>query len=109
MLTAFSSPMVDGFYMWGFADTSHWFSNAPIMKNTRSMDSIKPSGKMFIDLVYNKWWTRESGTTDADGTYKCRGFYGDYDIKVTKGGATVSTVASVSKNNKDNTVIVRFK
>ena len=109
MLTAFSSPMVDGFYMWGFADTSHWFSNAPIMKNTSSMDSLKPSGKMYIDLVYNKWWTRESGTTAADGTYKCRGFYGDYDIKVTKGGATVSTVATVSKDNKDNTVIVRFK
>ena len=31
--------------------------------------TIKPSGKVFQDLFYNKWWTKEAGKTDANGEF----------------------------------------
>ena len=108
MIAAFSSPVVDGFYMWGYADNTHWLKNAPILRKSNDMSTIKPSGEQFIDLVYNKWWTREEGKTGEDGIYSVRGYYGDYDITVTKGGASKTVQTSVSKYKDDNTVIVTF-
>lgn len=106
LILCFSIPNFDTFISWGFRDIGHWLNNGPYYYDD---DHIKPGGEQYIDLVYNKWWTEESGKTGNDGIYKTRGFYGDYDITVKKGGATVKTTAKVSKNNKDNTIVVTFK
>ena len=44
--------------------------------------SIKPSGAMFRDLVFDKWWTREEGRTDDAGHFSTRGFLGEYMVRV---------------------------
>ncbi len=37
------------------------------------------------DVIYNKLWTRESGTTDANGKMTVNGFFGCYDVTVKVG------------------------
>lgn len=107
MLVAFSMPNVNGFYVWGHTDEGHWFGNGPLAYRRGDM-SLKPAGKMYVDLVYNKWWTQEKGQTDENGKYSLRAFYGYYDITVKKGGATVTLQKKFLSKNKDNKIVVTF-
>lgn len=95
LIACFSCEAVDGIYLWGFTDAIHWLtekgSSAAILFDRDY--NLKYSGGQYTDLVYNKWLTREKGTTDAGGGFTCRGFYGDYDITV-KSGGTVKTVSA---------------
>ncbi|MDR3708601.1 MAG: endo-1,4-beta-xylanase [Capsulimonadaceae bacterium] len=79
----FSNPAVTGFVMWGFWDGSHWLHDAPIYNKDWT---LKPSGKAYMDLVYNKWWTNASGNSDAKGRYAFRGYQGTYEVTVTYKG-----------------------
>jgi hypothetical protein len=93
---------MDGFFMWGFFSGSHWLNNAPVFD---ANFGLKESGKQFIDLVYNKWWTRENGVSGGDGLCAFRGYYGDYDITVSAGGKT-KTVEAHCYKGRDNTITV---
>ena len=104
IIAAFSHPKVIGFTMWGFASQGHWFENGPIFDFNWV---LKESGKQYIDLVYNKWRTRESGSSGSDGSYGFRGFYGDYDITVSHDGKT-KTIQSHFYKDRDNTITVTF-
>ena len=96
MTLAFSHPAVTGFLSWGFWEGSHW---RPDCAYFRRDWSIKPAGKVWIDLVMNKWWTRASGETDSHGKYNTRGFLGDYDITVTHGGKSKTVHVTLEKNS----------
>ncbi len=100
LIATFSHPSVEGLYMWGFWD-ARW-TDAPLFFDDWS---LKPSGEQFADLVYNKWWTEEAGTTGTDGTFSTRGYYGDYDITVTANGQSKTVQAQCYKGN-DNTIVV---
>ncbi len=102
LIACFSHEAVDGFYMWGFWDGSHWLDNAPLLREDWT---LKPSGEQFVDLVYNKWWTRESGQTGADGRYGLRAYYGDYEITAAANGQEKTVTAKVEKG-KDNTIVI---
>jgi GH35 family endo-1,4-beta-xylanase len=102
LIAAFSQENVNGFLMWGFFSGSHWLNNAPVFNNNWS---LKESGKQYIDLVYNKWRTRTSGTTGDDGFCVFRGYYGDYDITVSAGGKT-KTVEARCYKGQNNTITV---
>lgn len=78
----FSHPSTDGFMTWGFWDGAHWHSNAPFFYQDWT---IKPAGEAFIDLVYNEWWTEESGQTNSSGVFGLRGFKGKYKITIDSG------------------------
>ena len=75
----FSHPSMDGFLMWGFWDGAHWHQNAPMFYQDWT---LKPSGQAFIDLVFNEWWTEESGLTNTGGEFKLRGFKGKYKVTI---------------------------
>ncbi|MFC3343183.1 fibronectin type III domain-containing protein [Paenibacillus abyssi] len=103
LLTAtFSHPNVESFTMWGFWDGAHWQSNAPLY---RADWTLKPAGEQWQRLIYNTWWTDVRGVTDAEGTYKTRGFYGDYEIAVTYEGTEQTYRTSLIKG-ADNKVTV---
>ncbi|WP_436234521.1 fibronectin type III domain-containing protein [Paenibacillus sp. LjRoot153] len=102
LLASFSHPNVKSFTMWGFWDGAHWQNNAPLF---RSDWTLKPSGEQWRNLIYGTWWTNEMGTTDANGQFQTRGFYGDYDIIVTKGGVSQTVKASLLQG-QDNKVSV---
>ena len=88
MTVTFSQPKATAFLMWGFWDGYHWKNNAPMFREDWS---LKPSGQQYIDLVYNKWWTNESGVTNDDGQFHVKGFYGEYEVSVKVGEETYKT------------------
>ncbi|GJM30983.1 MAG: hypothetical protein DHS20C17_36180 [Cyclobacteriaceae bacterium] len=79
MTIVFSHQSTDGFLMWGFWDGAHWHDNAPLFYQDWT---IKPAGEAFIDLVFDEWWTEDSGQTDANGAFDVRGFKGTYKITI---------------------------
>ncbi|MDF2923488.1 MAG: Beta,4-xylanase [Paenibacillaceae bacterium] len=103
MIMSFSMENMNGFYMWGFYSGMHWLKNAPILNADWT---LKASGEQYLDLVYNKWWTDESGVTESDGTYSTRGFYGDYDITVTVNGKATTVESQVYKGQSSTIEIV---
>lgn len=82
----FSHPSTDAFLMWGFWDGAHWHGDAPIFRQDWS---IKPSGEVFLDLVFNEWWTDDFANTAANGVATVRGFKGQYEITVEHNGQVV--------------------
>ena len=101
MITMFSHEVIEGFYQWRFHNTGT--ENIGAFFNSNWLE--KPGLDQFIDLVYNKWWTNETGKTNDDGIFSVRGFYGDYDITVSANGIT-KTLSVGFQKNKGNTVTV---
>ena len=67
-----------GFLMWGFWDGNHWCGSAPIFDKDWN---LKPSGRVFEDLVHRKWRTALEGKTSEKGCFTGRGFYGTYRLR----------------------------
>ncbi|NEW84328.1 MAG: endo-1,4-beta-xylanase, partial [Mariniphaga sp.] len=79
-LTAlYSNPTTIGFVQWGFWEGQHWF---PVAAMWNKDWSVRKHGKVYTDLVTKTWWTNADGKTTKDGTYKVRGFCGDYEVAV---------------------------
>jgi len=95
LIMCFSHPAISNFLMWGFWDGQHYRKNATVFRKDWS---VKPSGQVFMDLVFKKWWTNEDGKTAVDGQFKTRGFMGDYEITVTRDGRTVTQPAKLAKD-----------
>ncbi len=75
----FSSPNFNDFLMWGFWERAHWL---PAGAMYRADWSSKPNALVWNDLWFREWWTNESGNSDSSGTYRTRGFKGDYNVTV---------------------------
>lgn len=85
LITIFSHPSVNAFYMWGFWDGAHWKSNAPLFDLEWN---IKPSGKVFIDLIKSKWTSNYSGSLSCDPHFRL--FKGSYKLTIFKNGHSFS-------------------
>lgn len=94
---SFSHPSVNAILMWGFWDGAHWFDNAPMFRQDWS---LKPAGEVFLDLVFEEWWTEESGLTGPDGAFDLRGFKGRYEIVVGCPGATLTDTIDLTSNTE---------
>lgn len=77
--TLFSHPSVEGIVMWGFWDALHCKNNAPMYRQDWS---LKPSGQAIRELLLKTWCTDVGGVTDSEGTFRTRGFLGEYVIQV---------------------------
>lgn len=82
-IACFSHPSVELLQQWGFWEPSHWRPRASLF---RTDWSAKPNGRQFLDLVFDRWMTRETGNTDASGQLSVRGFLGDYEVTAEKDG-----------------------
>ncbi|WP_436910855.1 endo-1,4-beta-xylanase [Halosimplex marinum] len=91
--TVFSHPAVDDFVVWGLIDTLHWRDDAPFYAEGWEE---KPALDRYRDLVFDQWWTEESGTTDASGAYSLQGFKGEYAVDVSYEDASVSATTTLS-------------
>lgn len=81
--TFFSHPAVEGVTMWGFWEGQTWRPNTGLYR----VDwSEKPALTAYQSLVFNEWWTEETGVTSNAGEFSVRGFKGDYLVEVTAGG-----------------------
>ncbi len=89
----FSHEAVDAFIMWGFWDGNHWKNNAPMFDINWN---LKPSGAAFNNLVFNEWWTNETGTTNDEGLMLFRPFKGQHKIFVEHDGIMQEVNATLS-------------
>ncbi|RME94917.1 MAG: glycoside hydrolase, partial [Verrucomicrobia bacterium] len=80
---AFAHPAVQGILMWGFWEGANWIPSSSIYRRDWSP---KPAAKAHRKLVFDEWWTRWQGRTDANGRCRVRAFLGEHAVKV--GGAT---------------------
>jgi GH35 family endo-1,4-beta-xylanase len=103
MTAAFSHPSVDTIIMWGFWEGAHWLPDAALFRKDWT---LRPHGQVYQDLITKTWWTNASGITDNKGSYKTRGFYGDYQVTVTspKGGS--KTVPAKLTKGANNVIVV---
>jgi GH35 family endo-1,4-beta-xylanase len=98
LIACFSQPQMRNFLMWGFWDGSHWHEDAPIFDDDWS---LKPSGEAFIEWVFEKWWTNESGLTTRDGQFHASAFYGEYDIAAEFDGQKTTSTIFFSKDSDE--------
>ena len=79
----FSHPDIEAITMWGFWEGSFHMPEAAMYRNDWSE---KPSLAAYQNLVFNQWWTDETGASDPNGVLDTRAFKGQYDITVTYNG-----------------------
>lgn len=79
---AFSHPSVTAIMTWGFWEGRHWRPDAALWRKDWS---LKPNGKVWLDLTTRRWWTQATGVTDAKGGFHLRGFPGDYEVRIGRG------------------------
>jgi len=91
--TTFSHPAVDDFLVWGFWDPNHWQDDAPFF--TEEWEE-KPSLAEYRGLVFDEWWTEESGSTDGEGAFSTTGFKGTYEVTATIDGEEVTETVELS-------------
>jgi len=79
----FVHPIVKGSLMWGFWENANWL---PASSLYQADWTITPTGEAYQKLVFEEWWTNESGKADRKGNYSTSAFYGKY--KITADGVT---------------------
>jgi GH35 family endo-1,4-beta-xylanase len=73
----FAHPMVEGILMWGFWEGANWIPQSSLFKRDWTPT---PAAKAYHDLVFNEWWTRWEGKTDANGRCEVPAFFGTYKV-----------------------------
>lgn len=96
--TLYSHPAATGFLMWGFWDGNHWRDNAPLFRDDWS---AKPAYDTYRTLVFDDWWTSDSGQTDTDGQYRTDAFLGTYEITVAVDGRTTTVRRSLTDSTAE--------
>jgi GH35 family endo-1,4-beta-xylanase len=101
LTVAFSKPAVEALVSWGFWEDDHW---RPTGAYYDSDWTLREHGEKFLDLVYDEWWTEETGETDDDGVYATRGFKGEYEVSAEKGALSGETTVTVDDDTDTVTV-----
>jgi GH35 family endo-1,4-beta-xylanase len=95
MIATFSHPNFEAIIQWGFWEAMHWKPAAALWRKDWA---LKPAGEVFVDLVANQWWTNATGTTDARGECRLRGFLGDYQVTVEQGGRSENVACTLGRD-----------
>ena len=103
LIALYSHATVVGFQTWGFWETAHWIPKAAMY---RANWSEKPSARAYKSLVLDEWRTRANGTTDTQGTWRGRGFHGDYLVTVEFNGQSFEQTFSIRPGTTPTTVRV---
>ncbi|WP_226023134.1 endo-1,4-beta-xylanase [Halomicrobium salinisoli] len=101
--TVFSHPATDAFLTAGGSDEHHWRDDGPFYYEGWEP---KPAMEVYRDLVFDEWWTEESGTTDDAGTYSVDAFLGEHEVTVSTGEGSVTRTVSVTDSDAGRQVTV---
>ncbi len=92
MTAVFSVENVSSITTWGFWEGCMYQPKAAMVDYDFN---LRKNGEVWLDMIYNQWWTDESGSTAANGRYSTRAFKGEQRVAVTYGGAHKEINASV--------------
>lgn len=73
----FSHSAVEGVILWGFWEGRHWYPSAALFNEDWS---IKPNGKVYEELVLNKWRSNYNFKVVSGDTINVKLFKGVYDF-----------------------------
>jgi len=104
MIASFSHPNFVSIVQWGFWEKAHWKPAAALW---RADWTLKPAGKVFVELTKKQWWTSGTATTNDKGKIKIRGFLGDYKVYVEHGGQEATVEATLTHDG--STLRVQLK
>ena len=88
-----------GVQLWGFWANAHWYPNAALYDADWRE---KPNALAWKEQIFNEWWNDFDGTTNAQGKFDERGFYGDYQVTVTVGEEQQIFTFSLVKGGEQN-------
>jgi GH35 family endo-1,4-beta-xylanase len=75
----FAHPAMRGITWWDLCDQGSWLPGGGML---RADMSPKPVYEQLKRLIHDEWTTRATGTTDDDGQFTCRGFFGKYRLVI---------------------------
>ena len=104
MTLLYSHPALEKITLWGFWEGRQWMPQAALWRKDWS---IKPVGKVWMDLVKTQWRTNVDLQSDGEGLARVRAFHGEYVMTATAGDKTASANASVGRDGA--TVTLRFQ
>ncbi len=87
LIAFYSHPAVKGFSLGGIWEP---VMERPAASLFRNNFAIKPAGKVFEELLTEKWWTKAQAKTDSSGMAELGAFFGKYEVTVVHGDKTVS-------------------
>jgi endo-1,4-beta-xylanase len=102
MRVAFAHPAVQGIYHWGFWAGAMWEPKAALF---RQNFQPKPAAIAYQKLVYQDWWTKTKGTTNSQGQWQSRAFFGQYEAIAIRNGKTIRTTFQFPPVEKQPKVI----
>ena len=96
-LTAiFAHESMNGFLFWNFWDGATYKNEGTNL--FRRDWSQTPAGDVFIDLLFNQWWTDETITSTANGVADIRAFKGMYEIVYESNGAIIRDTIQLTED-----------
>jgi GH35 family endo-1,4-beta-xylanase len=101
LTVAFSEAAVEGVISWGFWAEDHW---RPTGAYYDSDWSLRAHGEKFRELVFEEWWTEETGETNNDGVYATSVFKGTHRVTAEKGSLSGETTVTFDDENGSVTV-----
>ena len=85
LISAFSHEKLEGITMWSFWEPA-------VYRPARALYdqdwTERPALQAYRDLVFDSWWTNDSGITNESGQFATRGFKGKYLVTVEYNGYT---------------------
>lgn len=100
---AFGHPKVAGIVYFGLSDRD---VVRPTIGLLDEAYRPKPAWRRLKYLLRKEWWTRCSGRTSSDGTFRFRGFFGLYRIKARYGGRVFSWKRHLEKGKEAHWLLV---
>ena len=94
MTVVFSHPQTVGIMTWCLWAKSAWKGDAAFFSEDWK---ARRMARVWEKMVKEVWHTDETVATGKDGTAKVRGFYGDYEITVSRGGRTATVPCRLEK------------
>jgi GH35 family endo-1,4-beta-xylanase len=77
-MMVFAHPSTQALTWWDFSDQAAWQGAAAGL--LRADMSPKPVYERLLELIRGEWWTHARGTTDAQGQFSTRAFFGTYRV-----------------------------
>ncbi len=96
MTAIFGHESMNGFLFWSFWDGATYMNEGTNL--FRRDWSQTPAGDVFIDLLFNQWWTFENIVSDANGMANIRAFKGRYEIVYENNGVIIRDTIQLTED-----------
>jgi GH35 family endo-1,4-beta-xylanase len=104
LIMAYSHPAYTGVMLWVFWEGAGWKPETALWRKDWSE---KPNAKVWRELVWDRWLTRASGSTDANGIFAARGHRGLYEVVVEAGGQKLAVPFSTERGTSMARIILK--